>query len=252
MDTKKIFLNLYISDLHINKKKNIRRILHKKNTNFNQLDICLKSQIQNLIKTIPNNDEKQMRIFIVGDVSDDFDLFKRFFNIYHQQIKIKTYFILGNHEFKGLFYQAKKYNYPQIVDCYQKFLTDLGIELIEDNLIVEQDQKIIKYSFDNILNWDENAIKKNIPEDTLCILGALNGSKTLLQIHTKLKKNVPNIKLIIVNHFPFKNWLSESQINNKWIYLYGHTHHNVKKKGCCYADNQIGVHSDLKFKHFIF
>jgi hypothetical protein len=251
MNTKKNFLCLYISDLHINKKKNIRHILHKKNINFNQLDMCLKSQIQNLIKTIPNNNT-EMRIFIVGDVADNFDIFKRFFNIYHQQIKIKTYLILGNHEFKGLFYQAKKYNYPQIVNCYQQFLADLNIELIEDNLIVEQDKKIIKYSLEDILNWNEKTIKKNIPANALCILGALSGSKIFLQIHTKLKEIVPNIKLVIINHFPFKNWLSESKINHQWVYLYGHSHHNVKKKNCCYADNQIGVYGNLKFKHFIF
>lgn len=252
MNTKKNFLCLYVSDLHVNKKKNIRHILHKKNLDFQQLDTCLKSQIQNLIKTIPHDNTKPMRVFIVGDVADDFDIFKRFFNLYYQQIKIKTYLILGNHEFKGLFYQAKKYNYPQIVNCYQQFLTDLNIELIEDNLIIEQDKKITKYSLEEILNLDEKTIKKNIPENTLCILGSLSGSKTFLQVHTKLKKVVPNIKLVIINHFPFKGWLRESQVNPQWIYLYGHSHHNVKKKDYCYADNQIGVYGNLKFKHFIF
>lgn len=245
---KNTFLCLYISDLHINKKRKIKSILKKNNSQ--QIEKFFQDQIQDLTQTIPAYDLDQMRIFIVGDVSSNFNLFKCFFNLYCQKIKIKTYFILGNHEFKALFYQ-KKDNYLQIVDRYQKFLSSIGIELLEDELLVEniKSQKTLKFNIQEILKLNPEKIKDIFTTSSFSVLGSFSGSETLSQVHCLLRKVAPNTKLIIATHFPFKTWLQD-QINHHWIYLYGHSHHNVKQGTFCYADNQIGVQKKLKFKSF--
>lgn len=238
---------LYISDLHVNKKKKIKSLLKKKKNE--QIKKYFQNQIQNLVKTIPTCASNKIRIFIVGDVSSNFELFKFFFDLYCQKIKIKTYFVLGNHEFKALFYEKKNYNYPQIVDCYQKFLSSLGIEMLEDHLIIENnDHQVTKFSIQEILKLNTTEIKNIFVNSFFSVLGSFSGSEILSQVHCKLRKIVPNTKLIITTHLPLKNWLQD-QINFQWIYLYGHTHHNVVAKSC-YADNQIGVKKELKFKSF--
>lgn len=244
------FLCLYVSDLHINKKKKVKCLLKRKIVDYQQIESYFQDQIQNLIKTIPTYQHDKIRIFIVGDVTDNFDLFQRFFNIYQRQIKIKTYFILGNHEFKGLFYK-KKNNYPQIVEHYRKFLKPLKIELLEDELVVEnvKQQKIHKYQIQEVMKLSPSEIKAIFANSSFSVLGSFNDSE-ISQVHYRLKKIVPNIKLIICTHLPLKNCLLKKQINTQWVYLYGHTHHNVKIKNFCYADNQIGVQKELKFKSF--
>ena len=239
---------MYISDLHVNKKKEIKRLLKQKNSE-QKINDFFQKQIQNIVRTIPTHNLSKIRIFIVGDVSSNFNLFQSFFILYCQKIKIKTYLILGNHEFKALFYEKKMYNYPQIVDHYQKFLSSLGIEMLEDYLIIENnDQQVTKFSIQEILKLNVTEIKNIFANSSFGVLGSFSGSKMLSQVHCQLRKIVSNVKLIIVTHLPLKNWLQD-QINFQWIYLYGHTHHNVMKIPC-YADNQIGVHKELKFKSF--
>lgn len=243
------FLCLYISDLHVNKKKKIKSLLKKKNNSL-LIEKFFQDQVQDLISTIPAHDSEQTRIFIVGDVASNFELFKCFFNFYCQKIKIKTYFILGNHEFKALFYQ-KKDNYLQIVDRYQKFLSSIGIELLEDELLVEniKQQKTLKFNISEILKLKPEQIKNIFVNASFGVLGSFSGSETLSQVHCLLRKVVPDVKLVFATHFPFKTWLQD-QINHHWVYLYGHSHHNVKQGTFCYADNQIGVQKKLKFKSF--
>ena len=87
----KIFL--YLSDLHINHKL-VKYFTRQ--ANYYEVDNYLKDIVRSLKNTIPKS--LKANVFLIGDISFDFEIFKRFMKIYSKEIFVKTFFILGNHE----------------------------------------------------------------------------------------------------------------------------------------------------------
>lgn len=273
---------LYISDLHINHK------LLKKKIDFvddSKIDNYFTKIVLSLEKTIPLSHSRCKIIFIVGDVSFNYEMFRRFFRIYSKHISKKTFFILGNHELwdNGL---CRKYStFTDIVNEFRAFLNSINITLLENELYVpntylRSDEIKNIYSYDEILNLDSTTISKIFDINSYVVLGGmgfaglsksfncLNGiyrlapinrefeveqSKHLSEIHKKLREFASNKKVIVVTHMPPDDWCDDILCPN-WVYIYGHTHKNsyLESDGLTYyADNQIGYsNTSFGFKYF--
>lgn len=64
--------------------------------------------------------------------------------------------------------------------------------------------------------------------------------------YLKVLEALSNYNVIIATHCPLDNW-SERGYNSNFIYLSGHTHHNIfhmSSDKTVFADNQVGYSSD--------
>ncbi len=270
---------LYISDMHLNHK-----LLDKfpDRANRYELERFFADIAKSLKQTMPDSWHKQ--VFIIGDVSFDFDIFKKFFEAYHEQIFAKTYFVLGNHELwdEGLCKRSK--SFEEMVSEFRAFLDPLGIELLESELKIPHVRNDTgtkrKYSANEVLALPDELIREIFRYNSYAILGGMgfaglntsfnceNGiyrnapitrefeiaqSKLLSEVHEKLKRVIPDKKLIVVTHMPFSDWCDGEMVPN-WIYISGHTHKNYfieSDEATVYADNQIGyTNSSFGFKFF--
>ena len=272
-------LFLYISDLHLNHKL-LRRF--KEFANRYEIRRYFTEIVQQLKNTMPHSWNRH--VFIVGDVSFDFDFFKIFFKVYKENIYSKTYFIIGNHDIwdRGLCKKCK--SYAEMVVEFKKFFGPLEIEVLESELKIPRVKKNsnIKhiYSAEEVLNLDVDVIREAFRYNSYGILGGMGfaglnnefncnhgiyrnapitrefeikQSKLLSDVHERLKQVISDKKLIVVTHMPFKDWCSGDPVPN-WVYISGHTHKNFyleSEELTMYADNQIGYENgSFGFKFF--
>lgn len=269
----------YISDLHLNHKL-LKKF--KESANHYEIRRYFTEIVQQLKSTMPHSWNKH--VFIVGDVSFNFEFFKMFFKIYKENIYSKTYFVIGNHDLWDRSLCKKCKTYAEMVSEFKKFFESLEIEVLEAELKIPQVKKNsnIKhiYSAEEILNLDDNVIREAFRYNSYGILGGMGfsglnlefncnqgiyrnapitrefeikQSKLLSDVHERLKQVIPDKKLIVVTHMPFKDWCSGDPVSN-WIYISGHTHKNYYVESdelTMYADNQIGYENgSFGFKFF--
>ena len=274
-------LVFYISDLHLNHK-----ILqkYKKQVNEFEIDDYLKKVVHSLYKSVKNHGHVFCILF-VGDVSFDFDIFERFFKIYCQTfVRFDTFFVLGNHELWDERIYKECHSYDEVVKKYRKLLKTLNIELLEADLILLRPSFISfiknRVSVKELLKLSEDEIRRLFKTNCAAIFGGMGfsglneqlncnhgiyrsqvidrdleikRSKLMNSLHVKLRKAVPNKKIIVATHMPFEDWCSDDICSN-WIYVSGHTHKNTYRMSnelTRFADNQIGYTNDsFGFKSF--
>lgn len=275
---------LYISDLHINHK-----LIKKFTSEVNEYELTkyLEEIILKLKNTIPQFTFNE-QILIVGDISFNFLVFKKFFAIYRKHISSKTFVVLGNHELWDKSLIKKCVSIEKMIDEYRKFLKDINIELLENQLYIPIAQKNIVrnrtlftsqiYSETEILDMSNEDLRKLFSYNGYAILGGIGyaglnqnfncnhgiyrsanitreeeiqRSMRFEALHKKLSNVVPDKKIFIVSHMPKTDWTNDNYVNN-WVYISGHTHKNYYLENeyiSLYSDNQIGYdNSSFGFK----
>ena len=273
-------LILYISDLHINHK------LKKKFTsevNEYELEKYLEEIVLKLSNTVPRlKHDQNKKILIVGDVSFDFYIFKKFFKIYKNYIRHQTFVVLGNHELWDKSLIEKCGSIEKMIEAYRTFLKTVDIKLLENQLYVP----IANTHFDSrtfsekeILDMSNEDLRKLFSHSGYAILGGIgfsgqnqnsncdNGvyqiapitreeeivrSKRFEALHKKLALVIPDKKIFVVSHMPKTDWTTDDYVRG-WTYISGHTHKNdylENEDVSWYADNQVGYdNSSFGFKY---
>lgn len=265
----------YISDLHLNYKiiKSFKEV-------FNEYEVerYLEKIVDKIKLSLPFFTDF---VIFVGDVSCDFEIFKKFFTLYNKKIGGKIIFVMGNHELwdKNLIYNK---SIDEIVEQYRTFLYSLNSSyiLLENEIYFPVCKKT--YNANMILNMSKERIRNIFCYNGFAVLGGLGfagknhefnvehglyrtapidreeekiRSEKISLLHDKLKECVDNKKIIVATHMPKSDWSDNDYVPN-WIYLHGHTHNNyfIKNKNCeIYADNQIGYWgTSLGVKYFTF
>lgn len=165
--------------------------------------------------------------------------------------------------------------YGHIRDLYKKYRDDeysLGSSvLLENEVYVKYKNGISRVlSEEIILNTEESELTAFLFKCSIIVLGGIGYSglnpkyncecgiylNTLTSIeeekkrtakfrdlYKKLLKCAADRKVIVLTHTPVSDWL-DSECNDNWIYVNGHTHDNkidIKKNGyAIFSDNQLG------------
>ena len=276
---------LYISDLHINHKL-IKKFISE--VNEYELTRYLEEIILKMKNTIPQF-ALNKKILIVGDISFNFLVFKKFFVIYKKHIFSETFVVLGNHELWDKSLIKKCGSIEKMIDEYRMFLEEINIELLENQLYIPIAKKNIVrnrtfftsqiYSEKEIIDMSNEDLRKIFSHNGYAILGGIGyaglnqnfncnhgiyrsanitreeeiaRSKRFEALHKKLSLVVPDKKLFIVSHMPKTDWTNDDYVKN-WVYISGHTHKNYYLENeyiLLYSDNQIGYdNSSFGFKY---
>lgn len=272
------FVLCYISDLHLNHK-----LLKKFNTQINQFELerYLRDIVLQLSDSLPKYTQNYSVVF-VGDISYNFEVFKLFFKIYKENIPyVKTFVILGNHELWDTSLNEECTTIEQIIEKYRLFLNSLGnVFLLENEIYFPNDRKRI-YTYDEILAFDKNKLRKKFICNPYAIFGGIGyaglneeynanvnmyrtkcitrdqekkRSEIVSNMHKILSDVAKDNKVFFVTHMPKKDWSSDNY-NKNWVYISGHTHRNCyiedeDKK--VYEDNQVGyLGNSFSFKYII-
>lgn len=245
---------LYISDLHINlwtKKKKISEY------------------ISMLAEDIPSTNN--VIVVIAGDVTEDYEDIVDFFQEYRKKIFVKTIYVLGNHEIVSSCFGCCN-TFDKWLELLKKDLLTLHIDLLENQLFVDG----TIYGEMQIREMSSEELCKAVERSRLIILGGSGMSDTdkknifkikPLQVESygkkkvkednfrilyeKIKKAIPDRKIIVVSHYPFRQWAqSDNLYNSKWIHISGHTHNAIPAPEFenYYDDNQIGYPTNHKGK----
>lgn len=275
-DIQSIFLNendikfYYISDIHL---------MHKIKNKFpnyateEEIFMYIKSLVKNLKNSI--NDTifyRHKYLLIGGDISFNFEISKFFYSELERQIGYTIIVVLGNHELWCNDTNDCDNNINEIIDKYKTMLEPLRIHLLHNQLLLLEENQIRISTYEQLLNISEERLRDIALKSPFLLLGGLgftgydkdfNAScglyrgaitsieKDLIEttkfeeIYLKLKKFIPNEKLIVFTHTPKSNW-STDNYNKNWIYVNGHTHKNeyfIDDEKTVYSDNQIGYKS---------
>lgn len=265
----------YISDLHL-----MYRI---KNEGCTSKTAIIRN-IQKVIDTILQQDtflrDNEKLTLIGGDVSSNFSIFEMFVKRLkksNDRLSNKRcfIFILGNHEL----WNFSDVKLEKVVEKYRKLLQENDMYLLHNDIFYKNDSNnmgIIPY--DELVHLDKRTIAEKLRYTRLVILGGLGfsgyneefnanhgmyrmtvdrdteiqESKKFEQLYNKLKDVLSKKNTVIFTHTPKKDWCSEQNYHDNFVYVSGHTHKNIffdDGVERVYADNQIGyrnVSSHLK------
>ena len=265
----------YISDLHL-----MYRI---KNEGCTSKTAIIRN-IQKVIDTILQQDtflrDNEKLALIGGDVSSNFSIFEMFVKRLkksNDRLSNKRcfIFILGNHEL----WNFSDVKLEKVVEKYRKLLQENDMYLLHNDIFYKNDSNnmgIIPY--DELVHLDKRTIAEKLRYTRLVILGGLGfsgyneefnanhgmyrmtvdrdteiqESKKFEQLYNKLKDVLSKKNTVIFTHTPKKDWCSEQNYHDNFVYVSGHTHKNIffdDGVERVYADNQIGyrnVSSHLK------
>ena len=265
----------YISDLHL-----MYRI---KNEGCTSKTAIIRN-IQKVIDTILQQDtflrDNEKLTLIGGDVSSNFSIFEMFVKRLkksNDRLSNKRcfIFILGNHEL----WNFSDVKLEKTVEKYRKLLQENDMYLLHNDIFYKNDSNnmgIIPY--DELVHLDKRTIAEKLRYTRLVILGGLGfsgyneefnanhgmyrmtvdrdteiqESKKFEQLYNKLKDVLSKKNTVIFTHTPKKDWCSEQNYHDNFVYVSGHTHKNIffdDGVERVYADNQIGyrnVSSHLK------
>lgn len=253
----------YISDLHLDYKLRKNKICKLfVNQYLHRVVQQLKNSVKNSCGAI---------IVFVGDITNDFDLYKNFFKIYKKYFVNQTFVILGNHELWDSDLNRHCCSIEEIIDQYRRFLSKIDIQLLENELYLPNSKPKI-YTEEKLCSINKDTLYKKILKNGFAIFGGIgyaglnntmnsnNGmyktnlinrdqeierSQRVDYIHHKLTEIAKNKKVFFITHMPKECW-SNQEYNKNWVYISGHTHKNIyiEKPYTLYADNQLGYDSE--------
>lgn len=279
------YLFFYISDLHLTHK--IKEGVDKGLTLEDSIKKTIKCAVNNIIDDIENQISMHSLfiytvLLIVGDVSYDYYVNERFYNLLREKYYGKIVVVLGNHElWNSDPMGTSKYSVDIVIEKYKLLFENLKIELLENELLVFSEHGNASYTSKEIFER-ETIIEKVIEKSEFCIFGATGFSglnnqfnanngiyrgaidnvdlEKELSLYTsntfdKVLKLTENKPLICLTHMPYTDWYSGTQNIDKCFFVNGHTHRNVYSVDgpMIYADNQIGYkNKSYKIKYFYF
>lgn len=243
----------YISDIHFDYDMAIL------NDKMNNLFEGLKNDF---LKNTENEDDYQYinRIensyfFIMGDTSSDLEHLKTFYCILRDILKQvcgsseKLYIVLGNHEFvsfdtveNGKYYfnnLAIKENINILLNTFKE--TNEFIILGGTGFAKYNDE----FNANNIICAKNFTREEEIEESN----NFYNVYLEALKVSEESKK-----PLIVLTHYPVKDWLENENTSKNVYYFSGHTHRNNfvnEESKVIIADNQIGYkNKNAKFRKY--
>ena len=261
----------YISDLHL-----MHKIKNAKCKSKEDVIYIIQKIIDNILP-------KMSRITLIGgDVSSEFSVFELFVKMlrksadklyggYEQLLGKRNFiFVLGNHEF----WDFPGMSIEEIVKKYRTVLQENGMYLLQNDLFYKNefdDMGVIPY--DELIQLENSAISKKLRCTRLVIFGSLgfsgyneefnanNGvyrttidrkteiweSEKFERLYNKLMQVLEKKNTIIFTHMPKKDWCSDANYHNDFVYVSGHTHRNIffdDGVERIYADNQIGYRNE--------
>ena len=272
-------LIFYISDLHIDykiKEKNPEEVINK--------------IIDKLAKSIESFSYYNCQTYlskivvIAGDVSDNFEYFKKFFGKYIREVsnKIKTtIFVPGNHDVWNSEIVGKQNidsRLNKIKNYFNKFryspiiMLNNEIYFPNESETFNCEELISNKKCREIFNRNGFAIfggmgyagcnlefncEKNIYNGTLTSRSEeIKRSKIVENIHNKLAEIAGDKTIIFATHMPKFDWSNEKEYVKNWFYISGHTHKplaHLIEDGVSHIrdDNQVGFdRMNYAFKFF--
>ena len=254
----------YVSDIHL-----MHRL--KKCKSIYDIEFIIRDVINNIL-----NDSSGI-LLIGGDISSDFNFYKRFITELSKKIKnnykyIKVIFILGNHELWD--FENKKMR--EIVHVYKNLIFSNGMYFIHNNLLYIEENHLKEISEEEINILSYNEIRDRLKKSNLIISGGLgfsgynnefnanngiykytinrkqeiNESKKFEKIYNKLTNCIKDKNVIIFTHTPKKDWSNSEEYIKNWVYVSGHTHRNYfydDGEYRIYSDNQLGYNYKIAF-----
>lgn len=266
----------YISDLHLTHK--IKNLIDQGVAIEDAVKRIVKKAVKDIAYSLTEWKNAagyvdEQPLLIGGDVSFDFDISKAFYTELVRSVGYGTNIItiLGNHElWDGDEEGIKKHHRKRIIDKYRKMLNDLGITLLENQLLTVSAGIPCLIDSEELLDPDrEEEIRQLVEKASYCIFGGLGYSgqsrsfnaengiyrstistlredkKCSSEFYKTYRREIDILRgkqLICFTHTPFTDWASGAYDAN-CIYIYGHTHTNYYDDigdYCIYADNQIG------------
>lgn len=250
----------YVTDIHV-----IHKLEKFEAKSENDVIFVVQSIVSNLVR------ETDKIMLIGGDVSADFDIFVLFVSMLRAELdkrhsKPEIFFVLGNHElwsFQGI-------PFERIVDKYRELLNQYGMHLLQNEIIYRDSEgNYLAITREDILNWNVETLREKTRKARVMLFGGLafsgcnesfnanNGiydgvvdRKTEIEesskfddLYRKVCLAMHDKQVIIFTHMPVDCWHKESDYQNGFIYVSGHTHKEFfyddgEKR--VYADNQIG------------
>ena len=269
-----IFLNRisYISDLHL-----LHKIRNARCKSKEDIVYTIQKIIDNILP------ESTSLTLIGGDVSSEFSIFELFVEMLRKSadsLRLRTnfVFILGNHEL----WCFPELTIDEISDKYRTVLKENGMYLLHNDLFYKNefdDIGVIPYN--EMIQSDNQAILEKLRCARLVILGGLGfsgynkefnasdgvyratidrsteiqESKKFEQLYDKLTDVLAKKNTVIFTHTPKKDWCSDANCHDDFVYVSGHTHRNVffdDGVQRIYADNQIGYkNKNFHLKNFL-
>ena len=171
---------------------------------------------------------------------------------------IPVFFVLGNHELHAFSTVENSVNY------YNEMLSEIGIRLLHNTCISSESIFGDDYWYRGFLLLGGTGFAKyNTEYNADTVIGAeemsredeIVESEKFYQIYQEklIEATDENIPLIVMSHYPLKDWLPNMEYSSHCIYFTGHTHRNESihtETINVYANNQIGYDKkDIKFKH---
>lgn len=244
--------------LYKNKLNELKKKLNKVSYQLNQ--VGLKNKTLNFLddKSYPNythykiSKYKELKYEIKklkekkDDYLNDLIIGQRF---NHREYDFLPMFvILGNHElndFKSI---------DEAVNFYTKFFNNERIWFLHNAMLVSKNINIlggIGFAKFNSLYNANTLCSTNPPitrEEEI-----LESEKFLEKYNRALDKSISDNKiLIVISHYPIKDWLPEEKYHSICVYFNGHSHQNNSihtETVQVYADNQIGYkNKNIQFK----
>ncbi len=217
------------------------------------------------------NSHSQFYVILGGDFSDSIEDAEIFYHRLREWLSssCRIMAVLGNHELKDFS------SVDAAVSKYQKIFNKENIILLQNNgyadffAIGNEEERNAEYG---IKRWPDG---KYYP-DNLCFFGGIGFNKydklhnannivTSMDLQGNVAKEVEKCEefiaaynkaleyswiaqkvLVVITHYPLRNWLMESECENSCYYFCGHNHKNelIKSNGAyVFADNQIGYQS---------
>lgn len=157
---------------------------------------------------------------------------------YTKQVIGDVFAVLGNHE------MADFYTVGEAVEYYTRLFKTLGIHFLNNDVLSDGYFVIFggcgfakynpEFNATNTLNAKSFTREDEISE-TECLESAYN--KALEKAKAERKP------LIVLSHYPTKDWLEHNHCDAQAVYFTGHTHRNTSEntdQRNIYADNQVG------------
>jgi len=266
---KKNFRFYYVSDIHMDELFNNNMNTADK---INKVDFIVK-------KILEGYKKKDAYLLIAGDLVRDINIAKIFYeNLIRHINPSQIIVILGNHEcYDKKFvvgYNAiglPIFDREKIVESYEKLFANLGINFLDDDLLIVKKNEIEKLKTEDILLLDGYELKEYCKDNEFLVFGSegdilfLNNNQlsydnisyepkgTFRILYNKLTKVFRNERLICLTHWPNEFINPTFQHETNWIYVHGHTHENYfidNERKTIYADNQIVNPKYTKLKVF--
>lgn len=216
------------SNIKLINKNNCSEYIHYKISEFEDL----KDELNNL------KDEKSEYIKTLVE-GQNFD---------YKKYGIPIFVVLGNHELNDF------NSIEEAVNCYSNFFKEEGIFFLHNNMLTSKYINIFGGIGFAKFNHEYNA-------NTLCSTNPpitreeeiKESEKFLEKYNRALKESIEDNKLlIIITHYPVKDWLGNENFHSICVYFNGHSHHNFSINTSAiqvYADNQIGYkNNNIQFK----